>query len=83
MYSEAVTYKYSIKKVFLKIPPDFVPEKLCTRVSFLIKLQVQSYTCNFIEQGALTEVFSYEFCEVFKNTFSTLLDDCFFVLYAR
>ena len=26
--------------------------------------------CNFIKTEILTQVFSYEFCEIFKNTFS-------------
>ena len=25
--------------------------------------------CNFIKKEALAQVFSYEFCEIFKNTF--------------
>ena len=36
------------------------------RVTFLIKLQVS--VCNFIKE-ALAQVFSCEFCEIFKNTF--------------
>ena len=35
-------------------------------VSFLIKFQAQ--VCNSIEQ-ALAQVFSSEFCEIFKNAF--------------
>ena len=37
------------------------------RFSFLIKLQAE--TCNFIKKQALTQVFSSEFCEMFRNTF--------------
>ena len=35
--------------------------------------------CNFIKKGTLAQVFSCEFCEISKNTFSyrTPLDDCF------
>ena len=28
-------------------------------------------TFNFIKKETLTQVFSYEFCEIFKSTFST------------
>ena len=42
--------------------------------------------CNFIEKETSTQVFSYEFCEVFKKTFFTkhlwttasALDDFYF-----
>ena len=34
---------------------------------FLIKLQVS--TCNFIKKQTLTQAFSCEFCEIFKNIF--------------
>ena len=37
------------------------------RFSFLIKLQAE--TCNFIKKQALTQVFSSEFCGMFRNTF--------------
>ena len=40
-----------------------MPESL-----FLIKLQPEA--CNFIKQEALTQLFSCEFCEISKNTFS-------------
>ena len=43
-------------------------ENTCNRVSFLIKLQGSA--CNFIKKDTLTQVFSCEFCEIFKNTFS-------------
>ena len=41
-------------------------ENTCTRISFLIKLQAS--VSNFIKKEA--QVFSCEFCEFFKNTFS-------------
>ena len=41
----------------------------CARVSFLIKLQAQA--CNFIKKETLAQVFSCEFCKIFKNTFFT------------
>ena len=36
-------------------------------VSFLIKLLALG--CNFIKKETLAQVFSCEFCEIFKNTF--------------
>ena len=44
-------------------------ENICARVSFLIKLQAED--CNFIENEALAQVFSFEFCKTSKNTFFT------------
>ena len=38
----------------------------CARVSILIKWQA----CNFIKIETLAQVFSCEFCEISKNTFS-------------
>ena len=54
------------KKVFLEISQNS-QENTCARISFLIKLQA----CNFIKKETLTQVFSCEFCEIFKNTFFT------------
>ena len=54
----------SVKKVFLKILQN-LQESACGRVSFLIKLD-----CNFIKKGTLTQLFSCEFCPIFKSTFS-------------
>ena len=48
----------SVKKVFLKISQNSW-ENACTRVSFLIKVAGQEN---------LAQVFSSEFCEIFKNT---------------
>ena len=44
-------------------------QQICARVSFLIKLQVSA--SNLIKKEALVQVFSCEFCEIFKNTFFT------------
>ena len=41
-------------------------EKTCARVSFSIKLEADR--CIFIYKETLAQVFSYEFCENFKNT---------------
>ena len=61
-------HRYSIKKVFLKISPNS-QENTCVSVSFLIKLQ--AFTCNLIKKETLTEMFSCEFCVIFKGTFFT------------
>ena len=66
VYTDAVTQRCSIKKVFLEISQNS-QESTCTRVSFSIKLQV---ACNFIKKETLAQVFSCELCEISKNTFS-------------
>ena len=38
------------------------------RVSFLTKLQA-AWACNFIKKETLAQVFSYEYCEISKNSF--------------
>ena len=45
-------------------------ENTCARVSFLIKFQ-QPKACNFFKKEALAQVFSFEFCKISKNNFST------------
>ena len=55
------------KKVFLEISQNS-EENNCARVSFLIKLQAEA--CIFIKNETLSQVFSREFCEISKNTFS-------------
>ena len=32
-------------------------------------MKLQTEACNFIEKETLAQVFSYEFCEIFKSTF--------------
>ena len=56
-----------MKKVFLEISQNS-QENTCARDSFLIKLQAEA--CNFIKKKTLAQVFSCEFCEISKNTFS-------------
>ena len=51
--------------MFLKISQNS-QENTCARVSFL-----QSEVCNFITKDTLAQVFSCEFCEIFKNIFFT------------
>ena len=61
---EAATKSVLCKKMFLEISQNS-QENTCTRVSFLIK------ACNFIKKETLAQVFSWEFCEIFKNIFFT------------
>ena len=45
-------------------------QNTCARASFLIKLQVEA--CSFIiKKETLAQVFSCEFCEIYKSNFST------------
>ena len=71
IFTEAVAWRCSIKKVFLEDPQ----ENTSARVAFLIKLQpeaikLQAEACNFIEKEILAQVFSCEFCKIYKNSFS-------------
>ena len=66
MSDKAATRGVLEKKVFLEISQNS-QENTCARAFFLIKLQ----GCNFIKKETLTQVFSCEFCEISKNTFST------------
>ena len=65
-YSEAVAWGCSIRKVFLKIW-QISQEKACVPVFFLIKLQALGTT--LLKKENQVQVFSCEFCEIFKNTF--------------
>ena len=44
-------------------------ENTCATASFVIKLQASA--CNFIKKETLARVFSFDFCEICKNTFFT------------
>ena len=44
-------------------------ESTCATASFVIKLQASA--CNFIKKETLARVFSFDFCEISKNTFFT------------
>ena len=57
-----VFYKKGVLKNLLKFTG-----KHCVRVSFLIKLRASA--CNFIKKEIQEQVFSCEFCEIFKSTF--------------
>ena len=52
--------------MFLEISQNS-EENTCARVSFLIKLEAEF--CNFIKKETLAQVFSCEFCEIFKKFF--------------
>ena len=66
-HSEAVVQMYPVKKVFLEISQNLL-ENTCTRVSFLIKLQVCGLQLYLKKSEA--QVFSCEFCGISKNAFS-------------
>ena len=63
LFTEAVAERCSAEKVFLEVLQNS-QENTCARVSFLIN------ACNFFKKETLTQVFSCEFCEISKNTFS-------------
>ena len=56
---EAVAQRCPVKKVFWEISQNS-QENTCAGASFLIKL---------IKKETLAQVFSCEFCEIYKNTF--------------
>ena len=56
--------------MFLEISQNSQQDNTCTSVSFLIKLQA----FNFIKKQTLAQTFSFEFCEISKNTFSYRTD---------
>ena len=74
MFLEAVTPRCSVKKVFLKISQNS-QENTCVSVPFSLKLQAEA--CNFIKKETLAQVFSCEFCEIFKkNAAGTFESEC-------
>ena len=56
-------------------PPELFSKKRCVRnfVKLTRKYLCQSrpQACNFIKKETVAQVFSYEFCEISKNTFFT------------
>ena len=66
-HTEAVACRCSVKKVFLEISQNS-QENVCARVSFLIKLHASGL--QILVKKRLAQVFSCEFCEISKNTFS-------------
>ena len=66
-----VSYRSSRPEMFCKQGiltnfTKFAGKHLC-QSPFLIKSQAQDF--NFLKKETLAEVFSGEFCEIFKNTF--------------
>ena len=55
-------------KVVLRTFTKFTGKHLC-RGSFLLKLKAEA--CNIITKDTLPQMFSCEFCEIFKNIFFT------------
>ena len=66
LHKEVVAQRCPVKKVCLEILQNS-QENTYARVSFLIQLQAKA--CNFIKKETLTQVFSRESCDIFKNTF--------------
>ena len=64
----SIHQKCSVKKVVLEISQN-LQENTCARVSFLIRLQGSDLQLYL--KKTLAQVFSCEFCEISKNTFST------------
>ena len=66
--AKAVIWMCFMKKVFLKISENS-RENTSARFFYLIKLQGEGKACDFIKKEILAQVFSCEFCKIFKNTF--------------
>ena len=64
--------------MFLKISQNS-QENTCVRISFLIRLHVESWT--FIKQGTPAQVFTFKFCKVFKN--SSFIEHLWWLLLER
>ena len=67
-HTEAVSWRYSVKKLFLEISQNS-QENVCARVSYFDKV-ARLRPANFSKKETLAQVFSCEFCEISKNTFS-------------
>ena len=57
--TKAVTWRCSVKKVFLEISQNS-QENTCVKLK----------TCNFIKKETLAQLFACEFCEISKSIFS-------------
>ena len=81
--TETATRGVLCKKLLLKIL-EYSQENTCVRVSFW-----QSYkACNFYKQETPTQVFSCEYCEIFKNNYFeehllTAASEIIFLLFIR
>ena len=61
--------RWSIKKGATKNFAKYTCKKMC-RSLFLIKLQASGLQ-PYLEREPVAQVFSFEFCEIFKNTYFT------------
>ena len=66
------TFRSSLAKMFckkgvLKSLSKYTGKYLCQTLFLFNK--VSDNTCNFIKKETLAQVFSYEFCGIFKNIF--------------
>ena len=59
----------SVKKGILRNFAKFTGKHLCQTPESLFLIRLEA--CNFIKKEALARVFSWEFCKISKNTFST------------
>ena len=57
------------KKGFLENFTKFTGKYLCQSLFFDKVAGMRPATCNFIKKETPAHVFSYKFCEIFKNTF--------------
>ena len=67
IFTKSSHRRWFYKKMFLNIS-QISQENTCAKASYLRKLPE---ACNFIKKETLAQVFSCEFCEIFKNTFFT------------
>ena len=57
-----------MRKCVLRNFAKFIGKHLCQSLYFNKVAAFFNKACNFIKIETLTQVFSYEFCEIFKNT---------------
>ena len=68
-FSRSSHHRCTIVKGVILNFAKFTGKHLCQVSFFKIKLQVSA--CNFIKKETLAQVFSCEFCEIFKSIFLT------------
>ena len=61
----------SLKKGVLRKFSKFIGKQLCQSLFFNKVAGLRPQACNFIRKETLAQIFSCEFCEIFKNTFFT------------
>ena len=67
-FSEEIVWRCSLKKIFLKISRNS-QENTCARVYFLICWYSRRRQAWGLQKETLAQVFSCEFCKMFKKTF--------------